>query len=98
MPKSDCRIMKKYFMVPVFMMCFLFSNSFAQASNGADKYLKKNYASSTKTKKNKVAKQKAKPSAKLKNKGPKVSKVGKKYGRSNASVPKQKAKKKKSNH
>lgn len=86
--------MKKYMMLPVLMVCFMFSNNVTLASNSAHKYLSSNYSSSGKTKKNKVSKKKAKPSAKAAKKSPKVAKVGKKYGRPIASVSKSKAKKK----
>lgn len=75
-------------MVPVLMMGFLFTNTVAHASTGADKYLK-NHSTSSKPKKHKVSKKKAKPSVK----------VGKKYERSVASVGKvKKHNKKKKTH
>lgn len=93
-------VMKKYIMLPVMMLSFLLAQNVAQARNGAEKYLSKNYSTSSKSNKNKVSKKNkaAKPSAKLKNKkSPKVAKVGKKYGRSIASTEGYfKAKKKKS--
>lgn len=95
--ESDCKTMKKYIMLPVLMICFVFSNNEALAGrSAAHKYLSSNYASSSKTKKNKVSKKKAKTSAKFTKTSPKVAKVGKKFGRKVASVSKNKAKKKKS--
>ncbi len=89
--------MKKYIMIPALMMSFLFTNNIAQASNGADKYLHRNYATSSKPKKNKIGKKQSKPTAKAKYKSsPKVTKVGKKYGRSVAHTG-SKAKSKKRN-
>ena len=76
------------------MMCLVFANSEAMASNGANKYLKSNYASTGKAKKQ-TGKKKAKPYAKQGKKSPKVAKVGKKYGRDMAAVSKNKGKKKK---
>ena len=73
--------MKKYIMLPVLMVSFLLTQNPAQASNSAEKYLHSNYSASSKSKKSKVSKKKAKPSAKHQNKpGPIVAKVGKKYG------------------
>lgn len=89
--------MKNFIMLPVMMMCLVFANSEAMASNSAHKYLRSNYASTStgKTKKQKVSKKKSKSSAKLGKKSPKVAKVGKKYGRNMAAVSKTIAKKKK---
>ena len=86
--------MKKFILLPVMMVCLVFSNNEALASKGAaDKYLSSNYSSSSKAKKNKVSKKKAKTSVKVAKKGAKIAKVGKKYGRNVASVSKSKAKK-----